>query len=95
MDMPSAYNIILGQPALNDFQVVVSTYHMKLKFSARARVGKLIDNQYTRKCYVKSVRGGSKKDMEVNLPQPSREKGKRLTQHDEQGNGVPARVQPS
>ncbi|KAL0455591.1 UNVERIFIED_CONTAM: hypothetical protein Slati_0898300 [Sesamum latifolium] len=32
VDMPSAYNLILGRPALNTFQAVVSTYHMKLKF---------------------------------------------------------------
>ncbi|KAL0461402.1 UNVERIFIED_CONTAM: hypothetical protein Slati_0027800 [Sesamum latifolium] len=37
VDMPSTYNI-QGRPALNAFQVVVSTYHMKLKFPAGARV---------------------------------------------------------
>ncbi|KAL0416935.1 UNVERIFIED_CONTAM: hypothetical protein Slati_3525400 [Sesamum latifolium] len=32
VDMPSAYNLILGRPTLNTFQAVISTYHMKLKF---------------------------------------------------------------
>ncbi|CAA0834975.1 Unknown protein, partial [Striga hermonthica] len=32
VDVESAYNVILGRPALNAFQAVVSTYHMKLKF---------------------------------------------------------------
>lgn len=32
VDVPLAYNIILGQPLLNAFQVVVSTYHIKMKF---------------------------------------------------------------
>ncbi|KAL0420909.1 UNVERIFIED_CONTAM: hypothetical protein Slati_3113800 [Sesamum latifolium] len=32
VDVPSAYNIILGRPTLNAFQAVISTYHMKIKF---------------------------------------------------------------
>ncbi|KAL0433977.1 UNVERIFIED_CONTAM: hypothetical protein Slati_2732000 [Sesamum latifolium] len=32
VDVPSAYNVILGRPTLNTFQAVVSTYHMKIKF---------------------------------------------------------------
>ncbi|KAK3007892.1 hypothetical protein RJ639_015233 [Escallonia herrerae] len=30
--VPSAYNAILGRPALNQLQAVVSTYHLKMKF---------------------------------------------------------------
>ncbi|CAA0823048.1 Unknown protein, partial [Striga hermonthica] len=33
VDVEAVYNVILGRPALNAFQAVVSTYHMKLKFS--------------------------------------------------------------
>ncbi|KAL0373154.1 UNVERIFIED_CONTAM: hypothetical protein Scaly_0997000 [Sesamum calycinum] len=32
VDIPSAYNVILGRPMLNAFQAVISTYHMKIKF---------------------------------------------------------------
>ncbi|KAK4382881.1 hypothetical protein Sango_2829600 [Sesamum angolense] len=32
VDIPSLYNAILGHPTLNAFQVVISTYHMKIKF---------------------------------------------------------------
>ncbi|KAL0394375.1 UNVERIFIED_CONTAM: hypothetical protein Slati_4403700 [Sesamum latifolium] len=32
VDVPSAYNVILGRPTLNTFQAVISTYHMKIKF---------------------------------------------------------------
>ncbi|KAL0462137.1 UNVERIFIED_CONTAM: hypothetical protein Slati_0101300 [Sesamum latifolium] len=32
VDVPSAYNVILGRPTLNTFQAMVSTYHMKIKF---------------------------------------------------------------
>ncbi|KAL0284886.1 UNVERIFIED_CONTAM: hypothetical protein Scaly_2835200 [Sesamum calycinum] len=47
VDMPSAYNIILWQPTLNVVQVVVSTYHMKVKFPAGVEIGEVIGNQYT------------------------------------------------
>ncbi|KAL0373831.1 UNVERIFIED_CONTAM: hypothetical protein Sradi_3298800 [Sesamum radiatum] len=46
VDMPSTYNVILGRPALNSFQAAVTTYHMKLKFPARARIGEVIGDQY-------------------------------------------------
>ncbi|KAL2230952.1 UNVERIFIED_CONTAM: hypothetical protein Sindi_1689600, partial [Sesamum indicum] len=41
VDIPSAYNMILGRPALNVFQAIVSTYHMKLKFPAGSGVGEV------------------------------------------------------
>ncbi|KAL0413200.1 UNVERIFIED_CONTAM: hypothetical protein Sradi_1521700 [Sesamum radiatum] len=33
VDVLSAYNVIFGSPNLNVFQAVISTYHMKIKFS--------------------------------------------------------------
>ncbi|KAL0427975.1 UNVERIFIED_CONTAM: hypothetical protein Slati_2972300 [Sesamum latifolium] len=33
VDIPSAYNVILGRPTLNAFWAIISTYHMKIKFS--------------------------------------------------------------
>ena len=35
VDQPSAYNAIIGRPALNALRVVVSTYHLTMKFPAR------------------------------------------------------------
>ncbi|KAL0320133.1 UNVERIFIED_CONTAM: hypothetical protein Sradi_5274800 [Sesamum radiatum] len=32
VDVPSAYNVILGRPTLTVFQAVISIYHMKIKF---------------------------------------------------------------
>ncbi|KAL0445884.1 UNVERIFIED_CONTAM: hypothetical protein Slati_1716300 [Sesamum latifolium] len=32
VDIPSAYNVILGRPTLNAFWAIISTYHMKIKF---------------------------------------------------------------
>lgn len=42
IDQPNiAYNVILGRPTLNEFQAIVSTYYLKIKFPIRGGVGKL------------------------------------------------------
>ncbi|XP_073278611.1 uncharacterized protein [Primulina huaijiensis] len=52
VDTPSAYNGILGRPALKDFRAVASTYHQKLKFPVGKRVGVLCgDQNVARRCY--------------------------------------------
>ncbi|KAL0368380.1 UNVERIFIED_CONTAM: hypothetical protein Scaly_1056900 [Sesamum calycinum] len=38
VDIPSPYNSILGHPTLNVFQVVISTYHMKINFRVAGEV---------------------------------------------------------
>ncbi|XP_073290567.1 uncharacterized protein [Primulina huaijiensis] len=45
VDTPSAYNEILGRPALKDFRAVASTYHQKLKFPMGKGVGVLCGDQ--------------------------------------------------
>ncbi|KAK3002057.1 hypothetical protein RJ639_021347 [Escallonia herrerae] len=53
--VPSAYNTILGQPALNQLQAVVSTYHLKMKFPTEHGIGEVKGDQTTaRQCYVTS-----------------------------------------
>ncbi|KAL0298881.1 UNVERIFIED_CONTAM: putative ribonuclease H protein [Sesamum radiatum] len=44
VDMPSVYNTILKQPALNTFQVVISTHHTKLKFHFGTKLGEVKDS---------------------------------------------------
>ncbi|KAL0444189.1 UNVERIFIED_CONTAM: hypothetical protein Slati_2141600 [Sesamum latifolium] len=59
VDVPSAYNVILGRPTLNTFQAVISTYHMKIKFSTPGGVGEVQgDPIQPRRCYVDAVRKG-------------------------------------
>ncbi|KAL0439155.1 UNVERIFIED_CONTAM: hypothetical protein Slati_2398500 [Sesamum latifolium] len=41
VDVPSAYNVILGRPTLNTFQAVISTYHMKIKFPTPGGIGEV------------------------------------------------------
>ncbi|KAK3033968.1 hypothetical protein RJ639_034132 [Escallonia herrerae] len=51
--VPSAYNAILGRPALNQLQAVVSTYHLKMKFPTEHGIGEVKGDQTTaRQCYV-------------------------------------------
>ncbi|KAL0392870.1 UNVERIFIED_CONTAM: hypothetical protein Sradi_2509800 [Sesamum radiatum] len=41
VDVPSAYHVILGRLTLNAFQVVISTYHLKIKFLTFGGVGEV------------------------------------------------------
>ncbi|KAL0292665.1 UNVERIFIED_CONTAM: hypothetical protein Sradi_6980800 [Sesamum radiatum] len=59
VDVPSAYNVILGRPTLNTFQAVISIYHMNIKFPTLGGVGEVQgDPLQSRKCYVEAVRKG-------------------------------------
>ncbi|KAK3017191.1 hypothetical protein RJ639_007842 [Escallonia herrerae] len=45
--VPSAYNAILGRPALNQLQAVVSTYHLKMKFPTEHGIREVKGDQTT------------------------------------------------
>ncbi|KAL0420238.1 UNVERIFIED_CONTAM: hypothetical protein Slati_3046700 [Sesamum latifolium] len=63
VDVPSAYNVILGRPMLNTFQAVISTYHKKIKFPTPGGVGEVqSDPLQSRRCYVDVVRKGQKRN---------------------------------
>ncbi|KAK3041515.1 hypothetical protein RJ639_000134 [Escallonia herrerae] len=62
--VPSAYNAILGRPALNQLQAVVSTYHLKMKFPTEHGIGEVKGDQNTaRQCYVTSCRSKNKEAL--------------------------------
>ncbi|KAK3018771.1 hypothetical protein RJ639_003318 [Escallonia herrerae] len=62
--VPSAYNTILGRPALNQLQAVVSTYHLKMKFPTEHGIGEVKGDQTTaRQCYVTSCRSKNKEAL--------------------------------
>ncbi|KAL0458806.1 UNVERIFIED_CONTAM: hypothetical protein Slati_0507800 [Sesamum latifolium] len=65
VDIPSAYNVILGRPTLNAFRVVISTYHMKIKFPVNGGVGEVqADTIQARRCYVKVIKKGKKRGLD-------------------------------
>ncbi len=58
VNLPSAYNAIIGRPTLNALRVVTSTFHLKLKFPTSNEVGEIYgDQQAARNCYVASMKG--------------------------------------
>ncbi|XP_074561341.1 uncharacterized protein LOC141817607 [Curcuma longa] len=62
VDAPSAYNVIMGRPALSAFSAVASTYHQKVKFSVGDQVGEAQGDQLaSRRCYVDMVHTDSRK----------------------------------
>jgi hypothetical protein len=57
IDRPSAYNAIMGQPALNKLKVATSTYHFMMKSPTEEGVGVVRGDQLAaRKCYNTSMK---------------------------------------
>ncbi|KAK3041885.1 hypothetical protein RJ639_002167 [Escallonia herrerae] len=64
--VPSAYNAILGRTALNQLRVVVSTYHMKMKFPTENGVGEVKGDQaVARQCYMASCRNRANETLMI------------------------------
>nr|XP_009420911.1 PREDICTED: uncharacterized protein LOC104000553 [Musa acuminata subsp. malaccensis] len=56
VDLPSAYNAILGRPTLNKLKAVVSTYHRAIKFPTSVGTGESrSDPGESRRCYLIAV----------------------------------------
>ena len=54
---PSTYNMLLGRPSLNAIAVILSAYHMVVKFLTENGVGKARGDQWiTRECYLVSMK---------------------------------------
>lgn len=62
VDAPSAFNVILGRPAINTFQAAISTYYQKMKFLMGDQVGEVAgDERSARNYYIEMVRVDQKK----------------------------------
>ncbi|XP_073121675.1 uncharacterized protein [Henckelia pumila] len=71
VDAPSAYNAILGRPAMTTFMAVASALHQKIKFSVGNEVGEMQGDQViSRKCYVEEVRIEQKVARTDNVDRP-------------------------
>ncbi|KAL0355217.1 UNVERIFIED_CONTAM: hypothetical protein Sradi_3968600 [Sesamum radiatum] len=97
VDVPSAYNVILGRPTLNTFHAVISTYHMKIKFPTPEGVGEVQgDPLQSRRCYVEIVRKGQKRNVDDTPDQiPHSKKGKKPGGENSEETETPAKVQPA
>jgi len=75
VNAPSAYNILLGRPALNMIGAVASTRHMKIKLPSLKGLVITIksDQKEAKKCYENSLK--TKKGAFVVTTQPPREEG--------------------
>ena len=64
VDQPSTYNAIIGRPTLNALRVIVSTYHLTMKFPIGDLVGEVRGDQAeSRQCYAMSTKVTEKHKM--------------------------------
>ncbi|KAL0355695.1 UNVERIFIED_CONTAM: hypothetical protein Sradi_4016400 [Sesamum radiatum] len=96
VDIPSAYNIILGRPTLNAFRAVISTYHTNIKFPVDGGVGKVqADVLQAWKCYVEAIKRRKKIILEeTSAEKNSNKRGKDSTSRTEHKEVDPVAVQP-
>ncbi|XP_064983554.1 uncharacterized protein LOC135624013 [Musa acuminata AAA Group] len=72
VNLPSAYNVILGCPTLNKLKAVVSTYHRAIKFPTSAGVGESrSDPGESRRCYLTAI--SLPKRVRPHIPDPREE----------------------
>ncbi|KAL0444470.1 UNVERIFIED_CONTAM: hypothetical protein Slati_2169700 [Sesamum latifolium] len=99
VDVPSAYNVILGRPTLTAFQAVISIYHMKIKFPTPGGVGEVQgDHLQSRKYYVEAVRKGQKRNrtkITKGFPSVKRERWTKITKGSPEEMETTAKVQPA
>ncbi|XP_065039424.1 uncharacterized protein LOC135673957 [Musa acuminata AAA Group] len=82
VDLPTAYNAILGRPTLNKVRAVVSTYYQTIKFPTHDGVGEATGSpRESRRCYLTAVSLGKKARVESPLTDPR--ETKKLTPHPE------------
>ncbi|XP_064992509.1 uncharacterized protein LOC135629243 [Musa acuminata AAA Group] len=71
VDLPTAYNAILGRPTLNKVRAVVSTYYQTIKFPTHAGVGEVAGSpRESRRCYLTAVSLHKRARIEPPLKDP-------------------------
>ncbi|XP_065049754.1 uncharacterized protein LOC135679701 [Musa acuminata AAA Group] len=75
VDLPTAYNAILGCPTLNKIRAVVSTYHQTVKFPTHAGTGEVWGSpRESRQCYLAAVSMRKRVDDSQPLEDPRERK---------------------
>nr|XP_009383128.1 PREDICTED: uncharacterized protein LOC103970940 [Musa acuminata subsp. malaccensis] len=71
IDLPTAYNAILGRPTLNKIIAVVSTYYQTVKFLTHAGTGEVAGSpRESRRCYLTAVSLHKRARIEPPLADP-------------------------
>ncbi|XP_064967018.1 uncharacterized protein LOC135613949 [Musa acuminata AAA Group] len=71
IDLPAAFNAILGRPTLNKVRAVVSTYYQTVKFPTHAGTGEVTGSpRESRRCYLTAVSLHQKARVEPPLADP-------------------------
>ncbi|XP_048490004.1 uncharacterized protein LOC125491966 [Beta vulgaris subsp. vulgaris] len=70
VDVPAAYNAIIGRPLIHDVQAVVSTYHLTMIYASNTgRPKKVKENQESsRACYLTALQNSNHKRPAEKLP---------------------------
>ena len=67
INCPSAYNIVMGRPTMNDLNLVILTKALAIKFLTLNRTGCIRGEQYSaRHCYKEALKNGFK-EKKVNV----------------------------
>uniref|UniRef100_A0A803P0U9 Uncharacterized protein n=1 Tax=Cannabis sativa TaxID=3483 RepID=A0A803P0U9_CANSA len=76
INVPSAFNSMIGRPTLYDLKAVTSIYHLCLKIPTRHRVGCLRgDQQSTHNCYNLALSKAKKEKMLAKSSKEEPDKG--------------------
>ncbi|XP_065017249.1 uncharacterized protein LOC135643811 [Musa acuminata AAA Group] len=71
IDLPAAYNAILGRPTLNKIRAVILTYYQTVKFPTHAGIGEIAGSpRESRRCYLTVVSLPKKVRIEQPLADP-------------------------
>ncbi|XP_065004147.1 uncharacterized protein LOC135636386 [Musa acuminata AAA Group] len=71
INLPAAYNVILGRPTLNKIRAIISTYYQTVKFPTHAGTGEIAGSpRESRRCYLTIVSLHKKAGIESPLADP-------------------------
>ncbi|RWW06931.1 hypothetical protein GW17_00029718 [Ensete ventricosum] len=71
VELPSAYNVIIGRPTLNKLRAVISRYHRSIKFPTNVGPGEVrSDPRESRRCYLATIASPKEAGRRLRSPTP-------------------------